>query len=50
MLNVMRFLSVGFVLLGFLASGLGAQTLAETCPTLSGDAGGLIGYVVDYDS
>ena len=50
MTNVMRFLGAGVVLLGLLASGLGAQTLEETCPALSGDAGGLIGYVVDSDS
>jgi hypothetical protein len=50
MTNVMRFLGAGVVFPGLLASGLGAQTLAETCPELSGDAGGLIGYVVDSDS
>ena len=50
MTNAMRFLGAGVVLPGLLASGLGAQTLEETCPELSGDAGGLIGYVVDSDS
>ena len=49
MTNAMRFLGAGVVLPGLLASGLGAQTLEETCPALSGDAGGLIGYVVDSD-
>ena len=50
MTSIMRFLGAGVVSLGLLASGLGAQTLEETCPALSGDAGGLIGYVVDSDS
>ena len=50
MRNITRFLGAGVVWVGLSASGLGAQTLEETCPELSGDAGGLIGYVVDSDS